>query len=269
MPHTSYKTTIQAPYERVYELLLDKMDWPRKYVGVISHSSVLERGDGYTIREMYQPQPVGLTIKEKIYHHDIDGGHEFVYEHVDNASYTGTFRNVLTRLPGDDSAVELEYVQAWDAHPGTADPISDGDAERAISNGVEHLKALAEHPVVVPHWVRAFFDAVDSMDAEALRPLLAPDVTFRMGNAPEVLGSDAVVAGSKRVASMFEAMTHDYVAVNEDAGRTFAECWVTYWMLDGSIYLLPFMTVLERKGDLISGVRIFGDLSPLRDGWPS
>jgi hypothetical protein len=267
MPHASYKTIIEAPFETVSALLIDKMEAPKKYVGVILFSRVLERGEGCLIREMYQPKPVDLMIKEKIYVRDIDGGQEFVYEHLDNAVYTGTVINVLKRVPGDDR-VELEYIQDWTPHAGLTDKISDDAATRNMKSAVEHIKHLAEHPVEVPAFVRTFYEVVDSMGSEAMGPLLSENVKFRMGNGPEVLGRDTVVAGSREVTKMFAGLQHDYVAVNEVDGRTFVDCWVTYTMFDDSIYILPFMTVFEREGDLISSVKIYGDMSPLQHGWP-
>jgi hypothetical protein len=268
MPHASYKTTIEAPYEKVSALLVDKMEWPKKYVGVILFSRILERGEDYLVREMYQPPPVDLMIKEKIYLREIDGGQEFVYEHIDNATYTGTMTNVLTRGPGDNARVELEYIQDWTPHAGLTDKISDEDASRNMKNSVDHMKHLAEQPVEVPDFVREFYEVVDSMGSDAMTPLLSENVKFRMGNGPEVLGRDAVVAGSRQVTKMFAGLSHDYVSVNEAQGRTFVDCWVTYTMFDDKTYVLPFLTIFERDGDLISSVKVYGDMSPLQHGWP-
>jgi hypothetical protein len=71
MPYAKYKTVVNAPYNRVMALLLDKAEKPRKYVPVVMHSEILERGDGYIVREMFQPQPVALTIREKIYEREV------------------------------------------------------------------------------------------------------------------------------------------------------------------------------------------------------
>ena len=269
MPHVSYKTIVHAPYETVSELLVDKMEWPRKYVGGILYSNILERGDGFLMREMYQPPPVDLRIEEKIYFHDVPGGEEFVYEHVDNPTYTGTFRNILTRIDGSTDKVELEYVQAWDPKPGQTEKFTDDDANRNIQNAVNHLKKMAENPVDVPDWVRAFYVVVDGLGSDEMAPLLADDVQFRMANGPVVLGRDSVVNGSRRITTMFAGIKHDYVSVDQVNGKTFVDCWVTYTMFDKSTYVLPFMTVFERPAGLITSVRIFGDISPMRHGWPA
>jgi len=269
MPQASYKTTIDATYDHVSALLVDKMEWPKKYVGGILYSSILERGEGFLMREMYQPPPVDLRITEKIYFHDVPDGQEFVYEHVDNPTYTGTFRNIVTRIPGTTDKVELEYVQSWDPKAGQAEKFTDDEAQRNVENAVEHLKHLAESPVEVPDWVRAFYAVVDAMGSDEMAPLLADNVKFRMANGPEILGRDTVVAGSRGITKMFAGIKHDYVSVDEVNGKTFVDCWVTYEMFDGKAYVLPFMTVFERPNGEITNVRIFGDMSPLKHGWPA
>ena len=47
MPFASFKTAIHASYDQVSALLVDKMEKPKKYVGSILYSNVLERGDGF------------------------------------------------------------------------------------------------------------------------------------------------------------------------------------------------------------------------------
>ncbi len=269
MPHVSYKSLIDAAYQDVTALLVDKMEHPKKYVGVILHSTILERGDGFLLREMYQPPPVDLTIKEKIYQRDLPDGQEFIYEYVDNAAYTGAFRNLVKRVPGRDDQAELEYVMAWDPHPGTADKLTDNQAKLVVRNGVEHLKHLAENPPQVPDWVRRFYVVVDSMGSEPMAPLFAEDARFRMGNNPVVIGRDAVVAGSHQVTKMFAAIQHDYVSVDEVNGKTFVDSWVTYTMFDKTTFTLPFLTVFENRDDEITDIKIYGDISPLRHGWPA
>ncbi len=267
MPTARYKTTINAPFHRLAELLADKVEKPRKYVGAVMHSRILEHGDGYVIREMFQPIPVPLTIREKIYETDVPGGRDYIFEHIDNARYTGLFHNFLTRVEGREDQVELEYFMDWRPLPGVPDELSPEAAQRLVRNGVEHMKDIAENPVDVPDWVRTFFDAVDSMKAEALEPLLAEDCHFRVGNNAEVVGRDNVVEASRGVTKVFSAMQHDYVEVYGTEDRAYADCFVDYTSVSGERYLIPFLTRLERKDGKITSVAAYGDLSPVRHGW--
>jgi hypothetical protein len=267
MPNAKYKTVINASYDRVLGLLLDKAERPRKYVPVVLHSDILERGEGYIIREMFQPKPVPLTIKEKIYERDVPGGKEFIYEHLNNKDYTGNFHNVLTRIPGRDDQAGLEYIMDWRPREGTTDKLSNEVAQTMVERGVNFLKNIAENPVVVPDLVRKFFEAVDSMRPDAMAPLLANDCKFRVANHTEMVGVDTVVNMNREVMKMFAGITHHYVDVVTVGNRVYAETFVEYVMPDRKTYLLPFMTSFEHRDNKITSVKIFGDMSPLKHGW--
>jgi ketosteroid isomerase-like protein len=268
MPKASYKTAIEASFERVSQLLHEKVEKPRIYVGAVRNSAIVERGDGYVIREMFQPHPKPLTIREKIYSREITQGEEHVFEHLNNPNYSGTFKNILTRLGGDDGKVELEYVMDWIPHSGVADPISDQLAATMVEKGVKAMKHIAENPVSVPDFVRDFFAAVDSLDAENMRGVLADDVVFRKGNDGEIIGIENVVAASRGITSRLRKMRHNFVAVYRDTAKTLVETFVEYELPSGQQYILPFMTAFEQSGGKISRVQVFGDMSTLIHGWP-
>lgn len=267
MPQATYKTAVDAPFERVLALLTDKMEKPRKYVGSVVHSSILERGDGFLIREMYEAEPSGHIIKEKIFHYPVAEGEEFVYEHMNNARYTGVFRNVLTRAKGLDNTVELQYAMDWTPHAGTEEQLSAERAQEMVKHAVLHMKNLAENPVHVPDWVRDFFAAVDALDHHAMGELLDEHCSFRMANGPEVLGRTRIVANSELVCKQISGMQHDYVSVHTAGETTFVESYVDYILPTGAKYLLPFLTAFGRKNGRIVSVKVFGDPSPLRYGW--
>ena len=269
MPFASSKIRIDAPYQRVLDFLIDKQELPKKYVGGIQWSKVLERQDGYIIREMYEPAPADLHIREKIYHHPVEGGEEFIYEHMNNARYTGVFRNILTRIAGSDDAVELEYVMDWKPHPGTEEQLSTEKAQSMVDAAVKHMKSLAEDPVNPPAIVCDFFRTVDAMDFEGMRALFTEDVRFRMGSHPELLGRDRVIESNSKVRDIFHSLKHHFVSTHSADHRHFVECWVDYLLPDGKDYLLPFMTVIEERDGKIASVKVFGDLTPLAHGWPA
>ena len=269
MPHASHKTVINAPFERVSALLVDKMEMPKKYVGTIQKSKILERGEGYIVREMYEPKPSDLVIREKIYLRKIPDGEEFVYEHMNNARYTGSFHNILKRVDGRKDQSELEYVMDWTPHPGTEEKIDPPTAQRMVMLGVNHLKELAEHPPEVPDFVRSFYAAVDSLKPDAMAPLISDNIRFRMGSHSDVLGKGPLIELNRKVMSGWKSIQHHIIGVYREGGKTFVEAWVDYIVLDGNNYLLPFLTIFERDGDKISNIKVFGDPSPLHHGWPT
>ena len=269
MAHGRYKTVVDATFAHVFTLLMDKVEKPKKYVGTILHSTILERGNGYVLRSMYEPRPLNLTIRERITHGDTRDGAYFIYEHIGNARYAGTVTNLLTRIAGRDDAVGLEYIMDWTPHAGQPDPMTDDAAATAMRNAVLQMKRLAERKLDVPNWVTAFYDAVDARQTEAIGPLLAEHCKFRVANNPVVTGRDQVVQVNREVLGHFASISHDIVQVQTCGERTFVECYVGYSMPDGGEYLLPVMTVFECHSDKIAEVVIYADLSPLHHGWPA
>ncbi|MFD7657611.1 hypothetical protein ACFV4N_26865 [Actinosynnema sp. NPDC059797] len=140
MPHVSHTAIVHATYDEVRALLADKVEHPEKYVPV-TRSRILERTDEHVLREMFQPHPVPLTIREEIRETALEDGVDIVFEHVDNPTYTGRFHNVLRRGP---DGVTLEYRMEWTPVSGP-DPMSDEEAARMVRDGVAHLKRLAEN----------------------------------------------------------------------------------------------------------------------------
>lgn len=266
MPYAKFKATLNASYARVQELLIDKAEKPRKYVPVVLHSDILERGTGYIVREMFQPSPVPLTIREKIYERDVPGGKEFLYEQLNNSDYTGMFHNILTHTATPERC-DLEYIMDWKPHAGSTEKLSPEAAQAIVERGVKAMQRIAENPVAVPDLVRTFFVAVDSMKPDAMAPLLAKDCRFRVGNQIEIVGVDNVVKINGEVMKRFAGIKHDYVDVATVGNRYYAETWVDYSMPGGKYYVLPFMTVFEHKDNLITSLKIFGDMSPLKHGW--
>jgi hypothetical protein len=267
MPYAQYKAVINAPYERVLELLLDKAEKPRKYVPVVMYSEILERGNGYIVREMFQPQPAPLTIKEKIYEREVPGGKEFIYEQLNNSDYTGLFHNVLTRVPGDPNRSALEYIMDWKPHTGAQEKLGTEAAQAMVERGVKFLQAMAENPVIVPEIVRGFFNAVDSMVPEAIAPFLAKNCKFRVANHTETVGIDNIINNSREVLKRFSAIQHDYVDVASVGNRHYVETYVEYRLQNNKTYILPFMTLFEHDAKLLTSIKIFGDMSPLKYGW--
>jgi SnoaL-like domain len=266
MPYASYKTVINAPYERLAHLLIDKIERPKKYVAGVLYSEILERGKDFVIRQMYAPKPVPMTIKEKIYQKDIAGGRNFIYEHMNNADYSGTFENRLTQVPGRADQVEVEYIMDWKPHPGKPDKLTE-QASGMVERAVKHLKGLAEREVKLPELPRRFFAAIDALSADEFPELLAKDCKFRIGNMPEINGLEAILKVNSEVMKQFEGMHHDFESVTTEDNRTCVESWVEYRLVNKSTYLLPFMTLFEHKDNKITGIKIFGDMSPLKHGW--
>ncbi|PJE96864.1 hypothetical protein CUT44_15670 [Streptomyces carminius] len=261
MPQASYSTVVDASYEEVRVLLTDKIDRPRKYVPV-TRCRILERTGDHVLREMFQPLPVPLTIRERIREIPLDDGVDVVFEHVGDDTYTGAFHNTLRRGPG---GVTLEYRMDWRPRSGT-DPLPDEEAARMVREGVLHMKHLAEHPVRVPGWAEEFFGLLDAADTAALGGLLTEDCRFRLGDGPETTGRAAAVAAVEAVARRYAAIRHDHVGVTVVDDRAFVSGYAEYTAHDGDTHLVPRLTELRRRGGRMSSVLAFGGDFPAGPG---
>ena len=269
MPHVSFKTQIDAPFERVADLLQDKIESPRKFVGAVLWSKIVERGDDFVIREMYQPRPSGLLIKERIYTRPLADGEEVVFQFVDNARYTGQMRNILTRLGGRDDRCTLEFKMEWTPRPEMPEQMSDEMAIRFVERSVLHTKDAAEHPPRVPAWLRDWYATLDSRDPEAMASWLTDDASFRFGNDTDIIGRDAVMRANQDILGRLKSVKYQIVGVYEDQGTTVAELFVDHELQSGEKYLLPMISLITRDNGKVASVKVYGDPSPLRHGWPA
>jgi limonene-1,2-epoxide hydrolase len=267
MPHASHRLIVAAPYERVLDLMLDRIERPRKYIGTIQTSKIVERSEGAIIREMREPSPGGMVIREKISRRQEPSGEVFVHDLLDNARYSGASQCILRRIDGRVDQCELEFKVDWSPHEGGEGTTDSAAAHHLLSMEMNHFKALAENVPAVPDFVRAFYVAVDSLQPEAMTPLLADNIRFRIASQSDIVGRERVVELNRAVMSGWQSIKHHFVNVYNDCGKVFVECFVEYTLKDGSEYILPFLSVFEREGGKISNIKVFGDLSPLRYGW--
>lgn len=113
-----------------------------------------------------------------------------------------------------------------------------------------------------PAWGQ-LFAAIDGGDAQAFAAFLAPDGEFRFGNAPPVVGRDAV---REAVAGFFGAIrgcSHRLLRAWQSDGSAACEGEVTYTRHDGSQVTLPFANVFVLRGEEIASYRIYIDNAPL------
>jgi ketosteroid isomerase-like protein len=266
----TYRLVIDASFQRVSAIIADKVERPRKYIASVIRSDILERGDGFVIRETrHQALLTGVPVTEKISTRAIVSGQETVCELVGDPNYVGTARDRLTRVHGRDDRVELEYDVMLTPRHGAAEPPL-ATLEAIVRDSAHRVKEFAENSVVVPAWVRQFFDALDGGEVDAMRPLLADDCRFRVGNFAEVIGREDVVSVNRTLVALSAKVDHHFinVDVHEGGNRAYVDSLAEYTTHDGKKFLLPFLTVFDRTQGKIARVLVYGDISPLRHGWP-
>jgi len=110
---------------------------------------------------------------------------------------------------------------------------------------------------------------IDAGDAAGFARWLTPDAQFRFGNnAPSLTGADVIRLAAAgffaAIGSSRHRLRHTWGAALGAATSTAAcEGEVTYVRHDGSTLTVPFVDVLELRGDKIASYRIYIDNSQL------
>jgi SnoaL-like domain len=105
-------------------------------------------------------------------------------------------------------------------------------------------------------WYSDMYANVDAMRLDEFVASLTPDVEVVVGNSPAMKGRQIVKEGIGHFFSTIAGLKHRFVNVVEGQGLTFLEAKVDYRRKDGQQVTVPVVTVLERKGELVSSLRI-------------
>ncbi len=138
MPYSRHLVPVRAPLETVWELLLDKVEHPHRYIESVLDFAILGQGEDWTLREMTLPGCA--TLREFI---RVDAtAHTLVHTLVDHPCFEGEVINRVTRVPGREDLVELEFAMDWLLRPGAQAP--EDDPADLVRSAVEHTREIAE-----------------------------------------------------------------------------------------------------------------------------
>lgn len=112
-------------------------------------------------------------------------------------------------------------------------------------------------------WWEQVFAVVDRGDANGFTELLTPDAQFRFGNAPVIIGHEAIRAAAAAFFAAIAFSRHRVVGTWNGTATAVCEGEVTYTRRDGSVISVPFANVFELRGVKIAAYRIYIDNSPL------
>ena len=132
---SSYSEQINSTFEKLWALLLDKVQHPNRTVKEITNVDILEKYDDGILRQM---QALGMIIKERI---TIDEQNKIVrFELIQNSMFTGYF---LNKVEGYDGELTLIYEQNWIPITPQAKEL-ETRLPQILINGVQEMKELAE-----------------------------------------------------------------------------------------------------------------------------
>ncbi|MGO4003404.1 nuclear transport factor 2 family protein [Pseudomonas fluorescens] len=112
--------------------------------------------------------------------------------------------------------------------------------------------------------LKEMFDKVDRMSADGFVGYLADDVTFRFGNAPELIGKDNVRAGIEVFFTHIAGLKHVLLDEWSERNTTILRFDTHYTKLDLSLVVIPCCATLRfTASGMIDDYRIYADITPL------
>lgn len=131
----------------------------------------------------------------------------------------------------------------------TLNPIPTSATTNNTTNPKEYITHLYQH--------------VDNRDAAAVGTHLAPDVRFKFGNSPAVIGQNAAVDANESFFATIAGQSHSIDHVWADGAEIICTGTVHYTRHDNTTTEAAFATVLTVTDDLITDYMIYADISHL------
>lgn len=137
MTQATHRVAVDAAPELVWELLVDRVEEPERFMEGVEAIAILDRSDNAVLREMTVN---GATVREWI---RIDeSGWEITFTLVDDPLYEGT---TVHRVEVDYPATTAMLIFSMDWAPLAPDTPDDPTlAERTVRAAALYAKALAE-----------------------------------------------------------------------------------------------------------------------------
>ena len=131
----SHSEQINATFEILWILLLDKVQHPDITIKEITHVEVLQKYDDGILRQMHT---LGMTIRERI---TIDEQNKIIrFDLIENPMFTGYFIN---KIEDSDEKLTLIYEQNWIPTTPQAKEL-ETKFPQILIKGVQEMKELAE-----------------------------------------------------------------------------------------------------------------------------
>ncbi|NBC23000.1 MAG: DUF1857 family protein [Gammaproteobacteria bacterium] len=126
MALVSYRTKVDAPFEVLWQHLLEKVENPERFIAEVTRSEILDRPGANTVeRLMYLDDGSGEQPVREIITHDIHT-RCIVFKMIDNPVWSGFVTNTAL---DDRDGLELDITMHWQArepgHPAEQAPWAD------------------------------------------------------------------------------------------------------------------------------------------------
>jgi len=174
----------------------------------------------------------------------------------------GTIHNYI-----DDTAQGLALRFAFALEVAGATPDEEREygrtMEAAYLGAVDATLAAIRQLAATPAWLTQYYRDVDAQDMKAFLAHHTPDAKVVFGNNPPAVGLAAIEQAIGWFWSTIEALHHRFVHVWTIDATTVLEVAVTYVRKDGKTVTVPCVSILERRDQKVSELRVHIDLAPV------
>lgn len=116
---------------------------------------------------------------------------------------------------------------------------------------------------ITAEWVWTYFHDVDTMEPGKVTRHYADDGTFRFANESSVGGKGAIRELLEQFYGSIKGMSHRNTGLWLGDNTAVFESDVTFKRENGAVVTLPAVSVIRRRGDLITDFRFVMDATPL------
>lgn len=141
MPYTTFTSPVNASFETLWGMLVDKVENPQRYIPEVEAVNILERYEDGILREMKLP---GMQLKERITINE--EAREIKFTLAGHPLFAGEIINKIDTPLHDKSgnSLMLTFTQNWQALNDEAGQMNSEEMAQTIKKAVLHLKELAE-----------------------------------------------------------------------------------------------------------------------------
>lgn len=112
-------------------------------------------------------------------------------------------------------------------------------------------------------WYKRLYDDIDNMRMDGFLAGLTDDVRLTFANHPSAEGKAQVRAAIGAFWASIKAMKHNFVNVFQDGDDLTLEARIDYTRKDGKRVTIPCVTLVKRRGERASEMRIYMDTAPI------
>ena len=281
MLYSTFSNPVDAPVDRIWSFLLDKMERPHSYIPYeVEDYKIWERYDNGILREVKTAQ---MHLKEKTTVDEQTG--KITFTLVDHPLFSGQLINQVTPPPKDDPDSLPILTYTFDLKPKSDRAEQQEQAQwfvnaaqpEMIKQAVLHMKKTIEGDALTPGTanspefsgklidiVRQMFKAGESMNVENFVKFYTNDALYQFGNFPVAYGPQGIREASVDFLNKVEKVYHHMKNMWQVGNDTVvAEMEVTYIRHDGQVFTLPCCDTIKFKEDKVQELRIYMDINPV------